>query len=188
MYIRNILFIAFFTTSAFSFAQTTQVCVTPEEMKLYNLIMTYRAEYGLPEIPLSKSLSYVAHQHAWDLEVNEPTHGECNMHSWSAKGPWTPCCYTPDHKQAKGMWGKPKELTTYQGYGFEISCGSSAELDAEESLESWQGSEHHNDVILNKDIWKPYTWNAIGIAIYGKYAVVWFGKEVDEAGAPELCK
>jgi hypothetical protein len=185
---RTSLFILCLTGTFSCFAQTTNVCVTTEEMKLYNLIMTYRAEYGLPEIPLSKSLSYVAHQHAWDLEVNQPVNGNCNMHSWSAKGPWTACCYTPDHKQAKGMWEKPKELTTYQGYGFEISCGGGADLDAEVALESWQGSVHHNDVILNKDIWKPYTWNAIGVAIYGKYAVVWFGKETDEAGNAEICK
>jgi hypothetical protein len=43
-------------------------------------------------------------------------------------------------------------------------------------------------VIINQDIWKKYAWNAIGISIKGKYAVVWFGKEADEAGEPEKCK
>jgi hypothetical protein len=181
-----LFFVCGISLSAFS--QTNDVCVTTEEMKLYDLIMAYRAEKDLPKIPLSKSLSYVAHQHAWDLEVNNPVKGDCNMHSWSSKGPWTACCYTPDHKNAKGMWEKPKELTTYTGYGFEISCGGSDNLTAEESLESWKGSVHHNDVIINQDIWKKYAWNAIGISIKGKYAVVWFGKEADEAGEPEKCK
>lgn len=169
------------------FSQTKDTCVTTEEMKLYNLIMDYRAQNNLPKIPLSRSLSYVAHQHSWDLDVNQPVGGECNMHSWSKKGPWKACCYTPDHKQAKGMWEKPSELTGYKHTGYEISCGGSNDLSAETALDSWQGSEHHNDVILNKSIWEKYTWNSIGISIHGKYAVVWFGAEVDEAGEPN-CK
>lgn len=180
-------FILLIVLNTFCFAQTTEVCVTKDEMKLYDLVMAYRAESDLPKIPLSKSLSYVAHQHAWDLEVNQPVYGECNMHSWSEKGAWTSCCYTPDHKQANCMWSKPKELTTYTGYGFEISCGGGGNLTPEEALKSWQGSVHHDNVILNKDIWNKYTWNSIGIAIYGKYAVIWFGKEVDEAGKPDNC-
>ncbi len=177
--------IAIITMAGFS--QTTDICVTADEQKLYDLIMKYRADKGLPKIPMSKSLSYVAHQHVWDLEVNQPVNGTCNMHSWSGKGPWTSCCYTPDHKQASCMWNKPKELTTYQGYGFEISCGGTDPLTPQGALECWQGSVHHNDVILNKDIWEKYTWQSIGIGIYGKYAVVWFGKEADEAGEPEKC-
>ena len=174
--------------SVAGFSQTKDICITSEEQKLYDLIMAYRTEKGLPQIPMSKSLSYVAHQHAWDLEVNQPVKGNCNMHSWSSKGPWTACCYTPDHKNAKGMWEKPKELTTYTGNGYEISCSGSDELTAEESLASWKQSVHHNNVIINEDIWKKHTWNAIGIAIKGKYAVVWFGKEADAEGQPEKCK
>lgn len=170
------------------FSQTTDTCVTKEEMKLYELIMAYRAENNLPKIPLSKSLSYVAHQHTWDLEVNQPVNENCNMHSWSKKGPWSSCCYTSDHKQATCMWDKPKELTPYQGYGFEIVCGGGGEMEAAIALSCWQESVHHNDVILNKDIWKKYTWNAIGISIYGGYAVIWFGFEKDETGEPTKCK
>lgn len=168
-------------------AQTTDICVTKDEQQLYKLIMDYRATYKLPNIPLSKSLSYVAHQHAWDLAVNQPSGGNCNMHSWSDKGKWSSCCYTSDHKQAKCMWTKPQELTTYPGYGFEISCGGSAALSPSEALACWQGSEHHNNVILNKDIWKDYTWKSIGISIYGNYAVVWFGKEEDPEGDAPKC-
>ncbi len=90
---KHLLSIMLFCTVGLSFAQTTEICVTKDEMKLYDLVMSYRAEYDLPKIPLSKSLSYVAHQHAWDLGVNQPVYGECNMHSWSEKGPWTSCCY-----------------------------------------------------------------------------------------------
>ena len=47
---------------------------------------------------------------------------ECNLHSWSDKGPWSACCYTPDHAQAQCMWDKPSELTNYPGNGYEISA------------------------------------------------------------------
>ena len=182
------LLISFLFFQIVAFSQTVQSCVTTDEMKLYDLIMKYRTDNNLPTIPHSKSLSFVADQHTWDLEVNKPENSRCNMHSWSKNSAWTSCCYTPDHKQAECMWNKPKELTTYQGYGFEIACGGTGELSPEAALKCWQGSEHHNDVILNKSIWKDYTWGAIGISMYGSYAVVWFGKEKDDAGEPEICK
>lgn len=47
--------------------------------------MQYRIEKGLAEIPLSKSLTFVAQTHVKDMELN-PASGYCNMHSWSDKG------------------------------------------------------------------------------------------------------
>lgn len=94
--------------------------LTSEEMKLYNNIMEYRKEKKLPSIPLSKSLTFVAQTHVSDLVNNKPDIGKCNSHSWSRKGNWTSCCYTPDHSRAECMWNKPSELTSYKGTGFEI--------------------------------------------------------------------
>ena len=185
---RHLLALLFFCTLIPTFSQTTDVCVTTEEMELYKLIMAYRKQEKLSKIPLSKSLSYVAHQHAWDLQNNNPNNEKCNLHSWSNKGPWSSCCYTPDHKQALCMWSKPREITTYKGDGFEISSWSSEPMKAADALEIWKNSEHHNNVILNKDIWADAKWNAIGIAINGSYAVVWFGKDTDEEGEPENCE
>ena len=34
-----------------------------------------------------------------------------SMHSWSANGSWTPCCYTADHARKECMWNKPGEIT-----------------------------------------------------------------------------
>jgi hypothetical protein len=51
-------------------------------------------------------------------------------------------------------------------------------------LSLWKGSQYHNDAILNKGIYKT-KWNAIGVAIYKNYSVVWFGHEIDIKGAPE---
>ncbi|MCR9174281.1 MAG: CAP domain-containing protein, partial [bacterium] len=132
-----------------------------EELKLHALINAYRAENNLEEIPLSKSLSFVAQQHCKDLSDNSPDLEEgCNTHSWSNNGNWSSCCYTADHKQAKCMWNKPSELTNYSGYGYEIAVGSSNTnfegfvVSAEFALDSWKDSFHHNNVILNRDIWK----------------------------------
>lgn len=148
------------------------------EVRLYQLIMKYRQEKGLEEIPYSKSLSLVAKIHVRDLQANPPS-GRCNEHSWSKNGPWTGGCYTPDHARAKMMWDKPRELTKYKGDGFEIASYYSADMTPDVALESWQGSKPHNAVILNLGIWKSSEWKAIGIGIYQNYSVVWFGTVSD---------
>lgn len=165
-------------------ARKSDVKLTGEELKLYTLIMAYRAEHGLKPIPLSRSLTIVAQTHVRDLEINSPDSGKCNMHSWSERGKWDACCYTPDHAQAKCMWDKPRQLTSYTGDGFEIADRGDGPINAEMSLASWKGSHAHNDVILNRGLWEKMDWNAIGIGLWGKYAVVWFGTEVDKDGEP----
>ncbi len=153
---------------------------TKEEKKLYKLIMELREEHDLPEIPLSRSLTFVAQLHAEDLATNFPAQGECNLHSWSDQGDWKACCYTRDHKQSRCMWDKPKELTSYKGNGYEIAYRTGKEAKAENALEGWKRSSGHLSVILNKNIWKYHTWQAIGIGIYEGYAVVWFGRFPDD--------
>jgi len=154
--------------------------ITTEEMLLYKLVNEYRAENGLPAIPLSVSLTYVAQTHVKDLQNYPPT-GNCNMHSWSANGTWSACCYTPDHAQSQCMWDKPRELTKYSGNGYENAFGGSGgyEATASSALEGWKHSSGHNAVILNQGNWQPRTWNALGVGIYGGYAVLWFGEEID---------
>ncbi len=175
-----LLIVLCFSTN-FVFCQS----LSEDELELYQLIMEYRTENGLSKIPLSKSLTYVAQTHVKDLKINKPDQGDCNSHSWSSKGPWSPCCYTDDHANANGMWRKPRELTSYKNNGYEIACGSSnpiydqGDITPEAALERWQNSSAHNAVILNQGIWKD-TWKAIGIGIYGNFAVVWFGKEIDK--------
>ena len=153
--------------------------LSQEETKLYNLIMEYRREKGLPAITLSKSLTKVAQIHVKDLNENFRESTSCNMHSWSNKGNWTACCYTSDHARAQCMWDKPRELTSYKGNGYEISYGSwGAPADAQGALNGWKSSSGHNSVIINSGIWKDQ-WNAIGIGLSGGYSVVWFGNEFD---------
>lgn len=151
------------------------------EQQLYELIMQYRQENGLPRIPLSKSLTLVAQTHTKDLVENAPHQSSgCNLHSWSDKGSWKPVCYTSDHANAHLMWSKPKELTSYKGNGYEISAYSSQNISAQQAFELWKSSSGHNAVILNQNIWKNSSWNAIGISIRNGHACVWFGEERDE--------
>ncbi len=149
--------------------------------ELVTLLNAYRAEKGKPPIPLSPSLCIVGDTHAQDLVDNSPDAApECNLHSWSDAGSWSPCCYTADHAQAKCMWDKPKELTSYPGNGYE-NAASGAQGPAA-ALELWKGSPAHNDVILNQGIWKDFPWGAVGAGFEGGYAVLWFGQEADPAG------
>ena len=155
-----------------------KVSLSSEEQQLYELVMEYRASKNLPAIPLSPSLTYVAQTHVRDLMAHPPT-GECNLHSWSEYGDWTPCCYAADHAEAKKMWNKPRELTTYQGAGYEIAFWYSAGATAQSALEGWKHSPGHNAMMVNLNTWETKTWRAIGIGIYGEYAVIWFGEDED---------
>jgi hypothetical protein len=169
-----------------------EFCLSPAELQLYKDINEYRRQKGLPEVKLSVSLCYVARTHAKDQTENFKNGGRCNMHSWSDKGKWSSCCYTPDHKKGQCMWDKPRELTNYQGDGYEISFWSNFESvtiadQAKDILDGWKRSPGHNDVIINRNIWKAVKWNAIGVGIYNEYADVWFGEETDDAGEPNIC-
>ncbi len=178
-----LLFCLVFGDFGYNNPPAEEVCLNAEEKKLYDLIMAYRKSKKLPAIPYSAKLSKVAQVHARDLEENfdfENT-SDCNPHSWSDKGQWTPCCYTPDHKQAKCMWQKPKEIADYSGNGYEIAYYSTAGATAFEGLEGWKKSKGHNPLIVNSGMWEKVNWKGIGIGIYGKFGVVWFGEEADES-------
>lgn len=145
----------------------------PEEAKLYQLVNQYRAQNGLPAIPLSKSLTLVANRHVRDLEENI---GELT-HSWSN------CLYDSDNQNTwPCMWEAPQRLkTAYSGRGYENAYGVTRgyRASAASALRSWQGSSFHNEVILNQGIWQNKQWNSLGIGIYGGFAVLWFGQEPD---------
>jgi len=171
---------------------TDQSCITEQEYRLYELVNEYRKENGLPAISLSASLSIVAGAHVWDLDNNQPDHGKCNMHSWSDEGPWNECCYTEDHKKASCIWSKPSELTSYEGNGYEVAYYSSWSVDEQNdmawaALEGWKRSPGHNRIILNKYAWKRLKWKAMGVGIYGNYAVVWFGEKEDPIKKVKQC-
>jgi uncharacterized protein YkwD len=163
-------------------------CQSPEERKLYELLMKYRKSKGLPPIALSAKLTQVAQVHARDLADNYEFDPEnkCNPHSWSKKGEWSSCCYTSDHKKAKCMWDKPKEIAGYNSAGYEMAYYSSSGANALEGLDGWKKSPSHNPMMINEGIWKQVNWKAIGIGIYKEYGIVWFG-ELEDNTALQLC-
>jgi uncharacterized protein YkwD len=164
-----------------------EFCITKEDLKLYKLINSYRKTLGLDSIPLSKSLSKVAITHNIDLSINHPDKPPCNLHSWSKGDKWEGCCFKGGN-EGPCMWSKPKEIAGYKADGFEIATYYSDKMTAEMALDLWKKSKGHNAVICNKDIWKSMKWKAMGISVYGNYAVVWFGAEIDLEGMPKICK
>jgi hypothetical protein len=167
--------------------QLPSVCLSEPELDLYKLVNQYRQERGLDPVPLSKSLTYVAQLHVRDLADNRPYSRRCNLHSWSDRGPWSPCCYTEDHKRAACMWQKPSELTNYRSEGYEIAYWTDEPLSplmfAMKALSGWKNSPDHNVVILNAGKWKNHLWKAMGIGVFGGYAAIWFGEEDDPEGS-----
>ena len=182
------LFIISFGFSTIKQTSKEGICLSAEEEKLYRVMMSYRKSKGLKQIPISAKLTQVAQSHAHDLMDNYTfeVDNKCNPHSWSSKGKWTSCCYTSDHKQAKCMWDKPREIADYAGNGYEIAYYSSGGANAEEALAGWKLSPGHNPLIINEGMWSKVGWKGIGIGIYGEYGVVWFG-EVEDTEKPQLC-
>lgn len=162
---------------------SNDICISSEEQKLYEYLNEYRESRGLEKIPFSAALTRVAQAHVRDLENHfdfEPG-GKCNPHSWSAEGDWSSCCYTNDHKEASCMWDKPKEISRYDSPGYEIAYFASNGAKAREGLDGWVRSPSHHPLIINSGMWSQVSWNAVGIGIYGKYAVIWFGEMADES-------
>lgn len=182
-----------------TFAQATKTvtrentCISQDEKRLAELINEYRASRKLPPIPLSVSLSHVARLHVMDLEENFRIGGKCNLHSWSQDSRWSSCCYTPDHKKSPCMWDKPRELTSYKGDGYEIAYFSTydyadSEAFMKDAVDGWKSSKGHREIVINQGKWHDAEWKAMGVGVYGDYAVVWFGEVKDSEGVPAVCR
>lgn len=170
----------------------TGVCLNDEEYQLTQLVNNYRVTNGLQPVPVSYWVSTVGQWHVWDLMANSPNTGMCNMHSWSNAMPtlWQGMCYTPDHAQAAQMWGKPRQISgnIYTGNGYENAAVAGGNINAITALWVWQNSPAHNDVILNRGVWAGITFRAMGVGIFGNYAVLWFGDGIDVSGTMNVCQ
>lgn len=179
------LFILLFVASGFS---SDQSCISSEEQKLGRLINAYRQSLGLPPVPLSRSLTKVARLHAADLDrYHTEIRKGCNHHSWSKHGAWKAVDYYSDHRNASGMWDKPRELTSYKSDGFEVVFYDEGGVTAQAGLDGWKKSVNHNNVIVNKGAWKDVKWNAMGVGVGKNFTCVWFGRVTDREGAPQGC-
>lgn len=159
-------------------------------------INLYRNQNGLPDVPVSFSLTLVAQWHVIDLFENNPATGsdhgyQCNMHSWSNQKPnlWNAVCYTGDHMYASGMWNKPREITNnvFSGNGYENAFWTSGTITASIILNGWKNSPNHNAVILEQGMWFGQNWPAMGVGIYNGFAVLWFGDKADPQGIVSPC-
>ncbi|HOW26533.1 MAG TPA: CAP domain-containing protein [Bacteroidales bacterium] len=165
-------------------AAVTHPLPTSAEYRLYEMINEYRAGLRLAPVPLSDKLCTVARIHARDLAENLPYDERCNLHSWSDKGSWTPCCYEKDHRQAPCMWDKPAELTGYRGKGYEVAYWNDFYYEnpddiVVDALRAWKKSRGHQTVIINAEMWHELEWRAMGVSVYKGYVLVWFGTEAE---------
>ncbi len=157
--------------------------LSQEEEKLARLINQYRTQYQLLPIPLSSSLSRVANRHLRDLQDNASLYDRSGK-DW--RFGWSNCAY--DANQATTfacLWAAPQRVkTAYPGRGYEIICGGTGQIVAEDALSCWQKSPLNDDLLLNQGLWLNYQWQALGIGIDRGYAVLWFGQEVDGVRSP----
>lgn len=164
-----------------------EVCLSEEELKLAREINDLRKQNRLPEIPLSASLSFVAKTHIWDLQNNKPDTSICTSASWSDKGSWTACCFSPYVLKYDCMWDKPKELTSYPYRGYEMVYYDESIVQADSIFKLWKSSFETTDMLLSKNHHSDKNWLAMGLAIGENYVSVWFGQRSDAAGAPKKC-
>ena len=162
-------------------------CISAEELRLYTLINDYRKAMTMHEIPLSKSLCYVARKHALDLDLNNPDTNTCNFHSWSDKGNWTACCFEKDVKDKSCMISKPREITAYPGYAYEVVYWENKSANADKAFDQWRETSAARSLITNFKEWENYSWNAMGVSIHKGFAIAWFGEETDPEQQTRVC-
>jgi len=161
--------------------RTPPPATAERDSPLAEAVNRYRVAAGLPRIARSAQLDRVAAAHVADLEAHYRKNARCNMHSWSADGAWSSCCYTDDHAKKECMWNKPREISrgAYDAIGYEIVAYYSDTITPARALEIWRGSPGHHAMILNRAQWADNTWLAMGTAMGPRYAVVWFAEAKD---------
>jgi len=153
-----------------------------EAVELVDLINTWRRDNDEKKIALSPSMCTVADAHVTDLIENQPNQGNCSHFSWSDAGEWTPCCYDLAAPDGTCIWNKPMEITGYPVNGYEvISTDGDDENTPAEAFGAVTANEDIADQMLERGDWSQRSWGAIGAAIKGPYASIWFGEERDPA-------
>lgn len=155
------------------------ICLTQDEMVLYNLINDMRKQNKLSVLPLSGNLCIVARTHIEDLLTWKPQDQGCNLNSWSSNGKWSACCNGKDPSSIKCMNNKPAELTSYNGLGFELVYWEEESATAYEAYDSWKQLDASREMILGKGKWQTKSWKAIGVSIKDGYALIWLGDKQD---------
>lgn len=188
-FVKWIGFAAFFMLINISKAQDIpqNFCLSTEEAQLFRLINEWRTAKGLDPLILSKSLSYVAQLHVKDLQMNEPYGYDCNHHSWSDKGNWTPFCYPKDQSRKKSVWNKPKELTRYPSTAYEVVYYENSAAFSDQIIENWKTTTQSANLILSEGLWHKNKWKVVGVAIFKGFASAWFGEATDPESDIRIC-
>jgi len=163
-------------------------CISSEEMQLFNFINSIREEYGKKTVNLSASLSVVAKTHVKDLLENHPDTSICNLSSWSDKGAWSSCCYNSYIPRPECMKKKPKELTPYPYYGYELVSYFEDDYSFDSLQPIWSDTKELLDMILTRGKWEKKRWIVAGVGINNHYVSVWFGQRADTQKVPKICK
>lgn len=162
-------------------------CIDRIESNLFENINLLRMDYGMPELQLSASLSYVAELHVNDLQNNNPDTSICNLSSWSDQGEWTPCCYTKYLYNPDCMWDKPKELTPFNYRGYELVTFFEEDFNTDSIINLWSDSKETLDMILTRANYANKKWICAGIGISENYIALWFGQRRDKLKKPDIC-
>jgi cell division septation protein DedD len=165
-----------------------EFCIHSDAMILFNMINDFRRSNKLPVIPLSQSLCFVAATHIDDLLSSNAVENGCGLHSWSDKGNWKPCCYSKDPAHSACMSNKPKELTGYQGSGYEVIYWGEETATPSAAMDTWRSTSISKSVFLNQDNWQAKQWKAMGVALRNGYAIVWLGDKPDAPADMKLCE
>jgi hypothetical protein len=184
---RSAIIILFILSSFLVKAQVPDLCITKDEYRLYSLVNDARAKKGLPVIPISRSLCYVAKIHARDLFHNNPDTSYCSLNSWSDQGPWTPCCHSKFNPAPTCIVSKPSELTKYTGEGHELCFWDSGTLNSDTVMRFWLSVDPSREILLNEKKWVYFNWKAMGVGIYKGYVCLWLGEVLDSLPEPTLC-
>lgn len=169
------------------FSQELEVCFSEEEVTLANHINRFRQRNDLETLKLSPALSYVADVHVKDLYLNFNPYGVCNLHFWSDRGRWKPCCPAGETEELKCMYDKPYELTGYKGKGFELVFYQNSPVSPDGVFEYWRTDSAFMQMVLEKGRFDDKKWNAMGVALFEGYASVWLGERADNRPEPPLC-
>ena len=89
-----------------------RTALNPSEQALYALLIDYRRQHGCrpSKSPNPYHSSPSSMSSTW---IAMAPVGSAHNHSWSSQGPWRAVHYTPDHRQPRLSWSKPRELTLY---------------------------------------------------------------------------
>lgn len=159
---------------------------TKRAVALCQVVNQYRVSEGMVAAPISVALMTVAARHAADLHDHpELSSKTCTARSWSKGDEFAACCAEPSAPMSDCMTQKPKQITSswgknqYAGSGFEFVVDGASTPEA--ALDKLKNTADAHAALVNT---APYDdkspWSAIGCAMKGNIAVVWFGDATDK--------